>query len=199
MLDLVFLAVAIFAIAKASKGEYNETACNISLVVGVIAGLVGCFFGISRGEGMFVFLNVIVMVGAFGIRFAARHLAKLYVEKLIADEEAREREIRSHARFSDPNKAPVYTDDTFDDEELRFGKGGYTDNNKVSLDKEEVYTDRIFGGEEPLFGKGGYSGNNKVSLEKKKVCLDKKDICTDKNFDGEELRFGKGGYTDTKL
>ena len=229
MLDLAFLAVAIFVFIKANKGEYNETACNIALVVGIIAGVVGCISGISAGRGMFVFLNVIVIIGAFGLRFAAKLLARLYVEKLIADEEAREREIRMHTRF-DNSKGPVYTDETFDDEELRFGKGGYTDNNKVSLDKTEIYTGRNFVDVEPLFGNSGYTDHNKVSLEKKeictdrnfddaeplfgkdsytdtkkvcldkkKVCLDKKEIFDDRNFDDEELRFGNGGYTDPKL
>ena len=127
MLDLVFLAVGIYVIVKASKGEYAEIACNIAMVVGILAGVIGCMYAIMKGDGKFVFLNVIVMVFAFSIRFAARHLAKLYIEKQIADQEALEREIRLHSRYSDPDRATVYTDDNFDDEELRFGKGGYTD------------------------------------------------------------------------
>lgn len=166
MLDLAFLAVAVFVIVKADKGEYNETACNIALVVGIVAGIFGCVTGISKGMGLFVTLNIIVIVGAFGLRFAAKYLAKLYNEKQIADTEAWERERRERARFSDPDRPPVYTDDTFDDEELRFGKGGYTDRNKVSLDKKEIYTKRNSADAEPLFGK-------KVSLEKKKLPLDK--------------------------
>ena len=127
MLDLAFLAVGIFVIVKACKGEYTETACNIVLVVGIIAGLIGCIDGISKGSGLFVSLNMLIMVFAFSIRFAARYLAKLYIEKKIADEEALEREIYLHSRYSDPNRKAVYTDENFDDEELRFGKGGYTD------------------------------------------------------------------------
>lgn len=192
MLDLAFLAVAIFVITKASKGEYHETACNIALVVGIIAGVLGCVTGISKSLGLFVTLNVIVIIGAFGIRFAAKHLAKLYNDKQIADTEAWERERRERARFSNPDRPPVYTDETFDDEELRFGKGGYTDHNKVSLDKKEIYTGRNFADAEPLFGK-------KVCLDKKKVSLDKKDVYTGKDFDDEELRFDKGDFTDPKL
>lgn len=125
MLDLVFLAVAVFVFVKANKGEYHETACNIALVIGIIAGVMGCIVGTMRGQGLFVFLNVIVFVGAFGLRFAARQLAKLYVDKMIADQEALEREINMRKRY--PDKKPVYDDDNFDDEELRFGKGGYKD------------------------------------------------------------------------
>ena len=199
MLDLAFLAVAVFVIIKADKGVYNETACNIALVVGIIAGIFGCVTGISKGMGLFVTLNIIVIIGAFGLRFAAKYLAKLYNEKQIADTEKWEREISERARFSDPHRPPVYTDDNFDDEELRFGKGGYTANNIVSLDNTEVRTDRNFDYEEPLFGKGGYTEHKKVSLEKKKVSLEKKDIRTEKNFDSEELRFGSGGFTDNRL
>ena len=182
MLDLAFLAVGIFVIAKASKGEYHETACNIALVVGIIAGIFGCVTGISKSMGFYVTLNIIVIIGAFGLRFAARYLAKLYVEQQIADTEAWEEERRKRARFSNPDKPPVYTDETFDDEELRFGKGGYTDSNKVSLEKKEIYTKRNFADAEPLFGK-------KVSLEKKNIPIEKKETYTDETFDDEELRF----------
>lgn len=194
MLDLAFLAVAIFAIYKANKGEYNETACNIAMVVGIIAGVVGCIVGIMRGQGMFVFLNIIVFVGAFGLRFAAKLLAKLVMDKKIATAERLEQEFRNRARYSNPDAKPVYTDDNFDDEELRFGKGGYTE-------RAEVYTDDTFDIEEPLFGNSGYNAQKKVSLEKTEVSLGKKKVSLDKTpaFDDEELRFGKGGYTDPKL
>lgn len=188
MFDLAFLAVAIFAIAKASKGEYHETACNIALVVGILAGVLGCVTGIMNNAALLVVLNVIVIVGAFGIRFAARHLANLYNEQQIAYTEEWERERRERARFSDPDRPPVYTDDNFDDEELRFGKGGYKDSNRVSLDKQEIYTGRNFADAEPLFGKVGCPDPNKkvslekVGLEKKKVNLEKKDINTDNKF-----------------
>ena len=191
MLDLAFLAVAIFAVVKASRGEYNETACNIALVVGVIAGAVGCVVGITKGDGTFVFLNIIVMGGAFALRFAAKRLADLYIDKLVADREKWEREARDHSRFSDPNRSPVYTDDTFDDEELRFGKGGYTESNIVSYGQTEIRTDSIFDGAEPLFGKSSYNGSNKVSLKKK-------EISTNRDPDGAEPLFGKGSYTDTQ-
>lgn len=192
MLDLAFLAVAVFAIYKANKGEYNETACNIAMVVGIIAGVFGCVVGITKGQGMFVFLNVIVICGSFGLRFAAKHLAKLYVDKIAAETEAWEKEARDHARFSDPDKKPVYTDDTFDDEELRFGKGGFTDQTiDTPANAAAVYD---FDDDEPLFG-NSYTRRPKVSLEKKKVSLAKAPLRTD----NEDLRFGNGRFTDPKL
>lgn len=127
MLDLVFIVLLIYIFVKANKGEYKETACNVALVVGILAAIVGFVVAFTKDDGTFAFLNVIVMLMAFGIRFAARHLVKLYVEKEIADAEQREHDAYLHSKFDDPNKKPVYTEDNFDDEELRFGKGGYTD------------------------------------------------------------------------
>lgn len=127
MLDLAFLVIGIYVFIKANNGEYKETACNIALVVGILAGLTGCIVAISKWDGVFATLNMIVMLMAFGLRFMARHLVKLYHDRELEREEALQREIYLHSRFDNLNQKPVYTDDTFDDEELRFGKGGYTD------------------------------------------------------------------------
>ena len=125
MLDLVFLVLLIYVCFKAERGEYKETACNVALVIGILAGVVGAAVGIARGQGTFVFLNIIVMLMAFGLRFAARHLVKLYIDKQVAETERLEREQYLRSRGDEHT---VYGDDTdFDDEELRFGKGGYTD------------------------------------------------------------------------
>ena len=127
MIDLALAVILIYIFVKANKGVYKETACNIALVVGILAAVLGFVLAFIRNEPGFAFLNVIVMLIAFGIRFAARHLVKLYHEKEIADAEQREYDAYLHSKFDDQNKAPVYTEDNFDDEELRFGKGGYTD------------------------------------------------------------------------
>lgn len=127
MLDLAFLILGIYIIVKAEKGEYKETACNIALVVGILAGIVGLVDAFFNNNKTMAFLNVIVMLLAFGIRYAARLLVKLYLDKR-AEEAARlEHDTRLYSKFDDLNKEPIYTDDNFDDEELRFGKGGYTD------------------------------------------------------------------------
>lgn len=127
MLDLVFLVLLIYVCAKANKGEYKETACNIAMVVGILAGIIGCAYAIAKNDGTFVFLNLIVTVMAFGLRFAAKHLAKLYLDRQAQLFEEYERDRYLHSRFDDANRKPIYTEDNFDDEELRFGKGGYTD------------------------------------------------------------------------
>lgn len=129
MLDLAFILIGIFIIVKACKGEYKETACNIAFVVGIIAGVVGSIVAADRHDDFMLIPNIIVMIYAFLIRFAARHLANKYIEKRKAEkEDALEREMYLHSRYNDPNRKNVYADDNFDDEELRFGKGGWTDN-----------------------------------------------------------------------
>lgn len=127
MLDLTFLALMIYVCVKANKGEYKETAVNVALVVGILAGLVGCIIAITKNDGGFLILNIIVMLMSFGLRFAARQFVKLYNDKQAELTAEYERDIRLHSRFSE-NLTTGYTDDNFDDEELRFGKGGYTDN-----------------------------------------------------------------------
>lgn len=124
MLDLAFLVIAYYVVRKASIGEYRETACNLALVVGIFAGIAGCVVAYMKWDNRLAMLNVLVMALAFALRFAAKRLAKLYNDKERERSELIELEIASHRRFND---SPVYTDDTFDDEELRFGKGGWTD------------------------------------------------------------------------
>lgn len=127
MLDLIFLVLMIYVCVKANKGEYKETAVNIALVVGILAGLAGCVIATTKDDASFLFLNIIVMLMSFGLRFAARHFVKLYNDKQAALTAEYERDIRLHSRFSD-KIATGYADDDFDNEDLRFGKGGYTDN-----------------------------------------------------------------------
>ncbi|MCI5578253.1 MAG: hypothetical protein MR364_01960 [Oscillospiraceae bacterium] len=129
MLDLVFLGLGIYIFVKASKGEYKETACNVALVVGILAAIVGAVCAIVTHNDTLVFMNIIVMIIAFGIRFAAKHLVKLYLDKLAEETAQLEHEEYLRSGYRNPSeKKPVYTDENFDDEELRFGKGGYTDN-----------------------------------------------------------------------
>lgn len=127
MLDIAFLVLMIYVCVKANKGEYKETACNAALVVGILAGLVGCIIAITKDDFKFLFLNIIVMLMSFALRFVARHFVKLYTDKQAELTAEYERDIRLHSRFSD-KIATGYTDDNFDDEELRFGKGGWSDN-----------------------------------------------------------------------
>lgn len=125
MLDIAFLVLMIYIYVKATKGEYKETACNIALVIGILAGVVGCVIAITRNDFKFLFLNIIVMLMGFALRFVARHVVKLYNDKQAQLTAEYERDMQRRSRF---NTDPVYSDDDFDDEEKRFGKGGWTDN-----------------------------------------------------------------------
>lgn len=126
MLDLIFLVLMIIIMVKANKGEFAETLCNVALVVGFLAGILGlvlAFFTVS--SYIIVLANILVVLLAFGLKPIARHFVKLYTD---AEEEQRLRLLRDKERHSrSEDTAPVYTEENFDDPELRFGKGGYTD------------------------------------------------------------------------
>ncbi len=96
MLDLVFLVLMIITLVKAIKGDYSELLCNISLVVGILAGIFGiisAFFGnISESFSMGM-LNILVIIIAFALRPAAKHFAQLYQNKLDEQQRLIEEEI----------------------------------------------------------------------------------------------------------
>ncbi len=100
MLDLVFLALMIITLVKAIKGDYNELLCNISLVVGILAGILGiisAFFGDVSESFLMGLLNILVIVIAFVLRPVAQHFAQLYQNKLDEQRRLIEEEIE-HAR-----------------------------------------------------------------------------------------------------
>lgn len=127
MLDLAFLIIGIYVIVNANKGIYKETACNVGIVVGLLAAIVGCLVAFNNSDAKFAFLNIIVSLMAFALPFAARHLVKLYLDKQVEIFEQYEKEKRMRSRGPYDQILTGYDDDNFDDEELRFGKGGFTD------------------------------------------------------------------------
>lgn len=126
MLDLAFLIILIYVIVYANKGIYKETACKAGMVVGLLAAAVGCLVAMAKGDFKFAVLNFFVAGMSFGLPFAARHLVKLDLDRQVAEFERLEKERQMRSRNADPI-ITGYDDDNFDDEELRFGKGGYTD------------------------------------------------------------------------
>lgn len=128
MLHLIFLVLMIIVIVKANRGEFADTLCKVALVEGFLAGILGMvqsFFSQAANSGTLGFLNFVVFILAFALKPTAKHFVKLHDN---AEEERREklrRDLERHTR--DGVKDPVYTEETFDDPELRFGKGGYTD------------------------------------------------------------------------
>lgn len=127
MLDLAFLFIMIYVIVNANKGIYKETACNAGVVVGLLAAIVGCIVAYTNSDTRFALLNLVVALMAFGLPFAAKHLAKLHLERQVELLEQYEEERRRRMRNPEDLSKIIYDDDNFDDEELRFGKGGYTD------------------------------------------------------------------------
>lgn len=129
MLDLVFLVFLLITLFFALRGVYKETICNIATVVGILAAIIGfvvMFLQSSSNDPTPVFLRVIELVFAFALRFIARHFVKLYNDKNAENERKLNESISRYTR-EDPNAKTVYNDDNFDDPEIRFGKGGYTD------------------------------------------------------------------------
>lgn len=125
MLDIVFLVLMVIVLVKANQGIFMETLCKVALVVGILAGITGlisAFF--MEGTGAFGLINLAVVLFACFLKPVAKHFVKLYEYKIVqSDEEYR----KAIAHYKHDDKPAVYTDDTFDDPELRFGKGGFTD------------------------------------------------------------------------
>lgn len=131
MLDLVFLVFLLITLFFAFRGVYKETFCNIAAVVGILAAVIGflvMFLRSPSGNPIPVFLRVIELVFAFSLRFIARHIVKLYDDKIAENERKIQETLSRYTREAPDAKPPVYDDNNFDDPELRFGKGGYTDN-----------------------------------------------------------------------
>lgn len=129
MLNVVFLILMVIVIYKAMHGELADTLCNFAIAVGVIGALIGIVSAIlsKSAASAALFLNIFMLIFAACLKLIARQFVKLY-----NDQEEREAE-RRHAEFeryvrTETNAVPtVYNDDNFDDPEIRFGKGGYTD------------------------------------------------------------------------
>lgn len=129
MLDLVFLVFLLITLFFALRGVYKEAICNIATVVGILAAIIGfvvMFLQSSSNDPTPVFLRAVELVFAFALRFIARHFVKLYNDKIAENERKLNESISRYTR-EDPNAKAVYNDDNFDDPEIRFGKGGYTD------------------------------------------------------------------------
>lgn len=128
MLDLAFLILGIYVYIQASKyGLYKETVCNIAVVCGILAAIIGSLVALSKGDTIFGVANLLVAIFALLLPFGAKYLVKQYHEKEVELYEKYERERIARMRNPEEEMKHVYDDFNFDDEELRFGKGGYTD------------------------------------------------------------------------
>ncbi|MCM1165213.1 MAG: hypothetical protein NC299_06435 [Lachnospiraceae bacterium] len=128
MLDLVFLALMLTVLIFAFRGEFKETLCTVATVVGIVAAIVGLVSGfLKKGAGAAPLLNIAVLIIAALLRMAALQFVKLHEDKEREEREKLEAAVSRYSRDTDKKLDPVYTEENFDDPELRFGKGGYTD------------------------------------------------------------------------
>lgn len=141
MLDLAFLILFIIIILRSLRGYFNEVLSNTAIVVGVLAGFIGIFVNgmqsISNSNNM-ILLNVIVIIIAIGQRYAAQHLAKMYNNKIEQSRQQLEKDIELHSHKRDGSDFLIAEAD-FDNEEIRFGKGGLTPyNDEIFRDSENI-------------------------------------------------------------
>lgn len=132
MLDLVFLVLMLIVLINALHGKFKETLCSAAMVVGIIAAIIGlitAFIQNKSYDGVPITLNLFVLVFSVLLPKMAQRFVKLYEDKERANTEKQIKLWKRYSRDIDEDIPPVYTDDDFDDPELRFGKGGYTDNN----------------------------------------------------------------------
>lgn len=133
MLDLVFLVLMLIVLIMAVNGKYNETLGGVATVVGIVAavaGIIMAFIKVKSSNSAPFFLNVIVFFIALFLRPFARKFVELYENKKREERERLLASVRRNSRESANELPPVYNDDNFDDPELRFGKGGYTDSDR---------------------------------------------------------------------
>lgn len=131
MLDLIFLVLMLIVLGHALRGEFQETLCNVATVIGVITALIGLisvFLKTSSTNGVPLTLNLFLLILAVLLRRFAKQFVKLYEEKERENAEKLLAETSRYVRDNEKALPPVYTEGNFDDPELRFGKGGYTDN-----------------------------------------------------------------------
>lgn len=129
MLNLVFLILMVLVIYKALHGELADTLCNFAIAVGVIGALIGIVSAIlsKSATSAALFLNIFVLIFAACLKLIARQFVKLYKDKEERESERLRAEYERYTRAESNPVPTVYNDDNFDDPEIRFGKGGYTD------------------------------------------------------------------------
>lgn len=113
MLDLIFLILMIIVLIKAFKGDFCETLCNVAMVIGIIASVIGmiiCFAADTTFLDMFApaemgILNLLVFVVAVLLKPAARLLVKTRQDKI---DEACRTYYNDVERFHENLNRPVY-------------------------------------------------------------------------------------------
>lgn len=121
MLDLIFAILMIIILVKADKtGIVNDVLCNVALVIGVLAGILGLVQAFNAKGNYLWGLNILVMLIAFFLKRVAQHFAKLHQMK-IDEIEMKYRLTLEHRTREEENG--IYTETNFDDPNIRFGGG----------------------------------------------------------------------------
>lgn len=129
MLNLIFLILMVIVLYKAMHGDLADTLCNFAIAVGVIGALIGIVSVIlsKSATSAALFLNIFVLIFAACLKLIARQFVKLHNDKEERAAEQLRAEFQRYVRTEADAVPTVYNDDNFDDPEIRFGKGGYTD------------------------------------------------------------------------
>lgn len=120
MLDLIFLVLFVIIIVRANKGFVSDTLCNVALVIGILAGIIGliqAFF--IKGSNNFWIMNIIVMLIAVALRRVAYHFAKLFRDKEDEIERQYQEATKRYSRLDEDKQADI----NYDDPNVRFGGG----------------------------------------------------------------------------
>lgn len=128
MLDLIFLVLMIVVIVQASNGKVNDTLCDVALVIGILAGIVGLVSAFSiPGYGLFWTLNIVIMLMGLFLRKVACRFADLHNRQV---EEVQEKYRKWKKLHSRDDGKEMYKDINFDDPEVRFN-GSFNENKDV--------------------------------------------------------------------
>lgn len=128
MLDLIFLVLMIIVLVQANNGKVNAVLCDVALVIGIFAGVIGlmnAFF--IRGESLLWVLNIVIMLMGLFLRKVACRFADLHNQRI---DEYQEKYREWKERRSSDNGREIHSDINFDDPEVRFN-GSFNENKDV--------------------------------------------------------------------
>lgn len=128
MLDLIFLVLMIIVLVQANNGKVNAILCDVALVIGIFAGVIGlinAFF--IRGQSLFWTLNIVIMLMGLFLRKVACRFADLHDQR-INEYQEKYREWKKY--HSHDNSNEMYSDIDYDDPEVRFN-GSFNENKDV--------------------------------------------------------------------
>lgn len=138
MLDLIFLIMFIIIIFRSLHGYYNKKLCKVATIIGIAAAIIGILYSylVPSANSPEPIFNVLVLGIAIAQRYVAQHFAKLYNDKVAQSQKELDDYIELHSHKRDTGYH--MNDEDFDNEEIRFGKGGFKpyDNDDVTIGKK---------------------------------------------------------------